>query len=205
MSMLRPVVVAVGALCLLAPLPASAQWGCDAAANLTTNCAFEGGIQGWDPMGASFTHVQDGHFTPGSLEIEAGGTMGYQAEATQCIDGLSGIAQVDVGFWVKAVSGTTMYCSTSISQYASTGCTSGYISFSWVEREAFTAGWDWVGGSFDLDPTVSSLYLNVSCSHHIDPFTVRFDDIYLGPGVEPPLFADGFESGDVGGWDTAVR
>lgn len=201
---LRLVVTLVVAAVLQAA-PVGAQWVCDDASNLTVNCGFDYSIGGWTLWaGDSFAYSADGHHASGSIEIGSQSTMGYAASIEQCVGGLGGLSAVDGGFWVRLVGGPLDSCSLNITQYTGTGCSGGYLGYAYVGRYSFTTEWEWVGATFPLDATAASLMIEASCYAFSADFTVRFDDIYLGKDLQPPLFADGFELGNMSRWSQSV-
>ncbi len=200
MTRLHRVAIVLVATAVLQVAPAGAQWVCDTPGNLTYNCGFYFGLSAWTlGSGDVFTYSLDGHQAQGSIEIASSGGMGFGTSISQCIDGFAGGGNLDGGFWVQAVSGPVGSCSFSLNWYGTAGCTN-YLTYTSVSRDSFTPVWDWVGGTFTVAPTAVSVAVSARCYSVVDDFVVRFDDIYLGPGMDPPIFADGFESSDTSKW-----
>lgn len=181
--------------------PASAQSVCDNPANLTSNCGFDYDIGGWSLGGGdSFAHSTDGNYAPGSIEINASLGMGYSSYIYQCIDGIAALSTADGGFWVRVVTAQVNGCYLQVSQFTGVGCSGDWAGFQDRERDDLPSTWNWVGLTFAIDPTAVSVAIEVGCYNVVQDFTVRLDDVYLGPSLAPVIFQDDFESGDWSKW-----
>jgi hypothetical protein len=71
-------------------------------------------------------------------------------------------------------------------------------------RDVSASDWTWIGGTFDLDPTIRGIRISPICFSSTGVFAIRIDDVYLGEGVGAIIFNDGFESGNTSVWSAVV-
>lgn len=187
------------------PPPAYGQDVCGESTNLTTNCAFTSGITDWTlGLGHDWAGVRDGHHASGSLEATSSSiAVSHTISFSQCVEPASFPPRVyGAGFWVKLISGMPESCAVSVIHYSTTGCFDYLTEQSWASLE-LSSSWRLVNVQFRASATTLSIELIATCGGATE-FSARFDDFYLGDGIDPPLFADDFETSDTSGWSTVT-
>jgi hypothetical protein len=199
-------IIWIGVLGLLvgAPVSVHAQGDCSDPDNRTLNCEFATDISGWVPeFGSGFSHSFDGDVGPGSVEVDSQLVSDHTAKINQCVGGLAGLSSVDVGASFRMVAGSIYGCGVEATKYGDDNCTT-YMGLSGYYDDVSASVWSWIGGTLALDPSIRGIRISAICYSLVGAFTVRIDDVYLGEGVGPIIFMDGFEIGSTSMWSAAV-
>lgn len=181
-------------------LPVTAQ-------NLVTNPMFDDDVEGWDSIGGDLNHhVAEGASAPGAAYVLGQSEDDLLGGITQCIE----VAPDDpllVEAWAKALGFTPARFIVMLDSYEADGCQADSLLRSDIAtlESPGTGEWRLVEEVVPPPPPgATSLRVTAAIQSQFPNFLALnlFDDIYVGP--VPPLFVDGFESGDASNWSLVV-
>ena len=171
------------------------------------NAGFDVGIEGWAVSVGATSSVAfsdrdySGDDASGSARIAHNGLESASALA-QCSAVDPGVA-LEAGAWIEVTSGSTQdpRAALVVEAYAGELCQGEPLSPATVldERIGDTAGWQRLNGTTDTPEGAGSVLISVVFdAGSVADFTAHVDEARLT--LLTTLFADGFESGDLGAW-----
>jgi hypothetical protein len=174
--------------------------------NVVPNPNFDDTIVPWAVGGSRPSAVKWGiedlqsKATSGSLEISIGATSGGWSSAATCIELPPATPAVFGGaFEVEGGVGTDPLVTAIVQGSTLPACAALTTTNSTVLAEGATAGWQPLGLS--LPGAWASVEVRFEVAHDASSnHAVRFDLV----GLDGPLFADGFESGNTSAWSAQV-
>lgn len=182
-----------GILVLLAPLTCAATV-CPQASNAIGNCGFEVDTANWSvPIGDSITRTTAvSHSGVASAQVDASESGTLLIRST-CLS-LTSSANYGFGAFVRHVSGTApSSCKAQLRQNSDVACSQSVSFMDTPLLPVNTTSWSGLFRSITSLGTTQSGWLDVSCIGGDDSTMVVIDDVFLGIGLEPPLFGNGFE------------
>lgn len=177
-------------VCLAEPVLAV----CPTASNLIPNCGFETDTNSWTlNLGDTLVRTTAAARTGlASAEINAA-DAGFLLIRSGCMS-LQPSTSYGYGAYIRHVSGAVpTTCKVQFRTNADAVC-SASPSFQDTPLIAITnTDWSLAFRTVTSSATAQSGWLDVSCVGGDDATVVRIDDVFLGAGLEPAMFANGFE------------
>ena len=167
-------------------LAAEPVWGCQVPNNLINPCGFDTNLLDWQFTGTATREANDGTSALGSANVVAGpsGANSAVSIGSECV-----AVNINTGYGygidVRLISGTPSNCELRVNFFSVPSC-GGSAAPTEVIQFTPTAAWGQVSDSLGSGGAAQSANIAVLCTAPAGTaFTMRFDDGFLGAGLEP--------------------
>lgn len=177
------------------------------AQNMVTNGDFATGVAGWTqgaiPLTWDGSSDYQGDPSSGSGLILNNAPSVFYAFATQCVASVVAGEIYRLSTWLRVPPGQTGsgYATVSIAWYDQSGCGGSWVSGTTTSGSSFSNGWTELPAAVGQAPaTAQSALVYVICykTSSDGELQTSFDHVVFG--LNAPIFADGFESGNTSAW-----
>lgn len=175
---------------------------CTQPGNLVPNCGFVTDLSFWFFTADSATWVLNGASSPGAAVLNRHDGIGAIEAIGACFP-VSSSTTYDLGASFLLSSGVvTTSCTLDVWMYTDTTCNSSDsdVSFGFIPN----SGWTEVTDTLTPASGINSAVLRMACFSDSE-FVLHVDDFLFASGfLDPEIFANGFESGNLSAWSLAI-
>lgn len=182
----------LGIAWMLATTASRPAFACQVGGNLVSNCGFTSGIAEWTVIAGSCSpDVSDGSSAVGNINC-SGVISGFEESVSirRCISPISASTVYAFGFDLRVVaaSPTAPQCQMTWTTTDAAACGGTPLDTAGTGYFGVVAGpyTQSPSTSFNSGPSAAAVNLTIQCTApNGSPYTVRFDDVFLGIGLTP--------------------